>query len=979
MFALLLAAPAAHAAADGWTPYDRPADYGTVTDSDVQIVMRDGTVLVADVTRPDKPGSYPVIVTQTPYNKNGVINIALGGTNSYFAQRGYATVTVDVRGTGGSQGVWDSFGDAEQRDGPEIVAWAAKQAWSDGKVGLYGPSYMAINQLFTAAQKPPALKAIFPIVPSADVYRDIVFTGGAINVSFIPIWLGLVTATSMTPPAYATSGDPDDLVRAITALASHVAGIGGFQATTVLGGLSGGDAAFDGAFWKQRSPIEVLDRIDVPAFVVGGHHDLFQRGEPLVYERLRDRVPARLLMGPWNHLTGSTGAGLPRDGVPPLPQIALRWFDHWLQGRDTKIDAIPKVTQYVYGDERYETQPDWPDPRLTPTKRYLRGGGSLSGDAPAAAEAPQSFTQHPLSGICTQSTSQWTAGILDALPCTSDNRPNEALGEAVYTTPPLGEDLQLSGPVLANLWLTTTARDAAVTLRLTDVDPTGRSSELSAGWLAASFRAVDGDRSRRVRGQMLQPWHPFTRASVLPVPAGEPIELAVEVFPVRAAIKRGHRLRVTVGPSDFPHQIPPLPQLAGGLLGQVKILTEPGHASSLTLPGLGECERVKAAAKKKAKANKKKKRKAKPRRKAAAKRKPASASAQAQGGEAAQAQARQAQAEGRSRVQAAGGAAVGPRRLARHAGRHVLGPRLAPVAVIGAAVEPGAEAAADLAGDRHVDDAPRPLVMPAPGGERLARGEHLGAAEVGRAAERLALDQLRHTHRHLGGGDRLGLHRQRQRRDRPAAHATQRHLDQLMELGGAEDRVRPAGGEDRLLAGELALVVAERDPVDADDRDVEQMAGIGGGPQQLLGLGQVGLAAARAGLRRRVDDQLRPGGGRRDALARAQIALVRACARAPRQHPHLVVAPAQELHDLAAEDAAAAGDEDHAHTASASSIGVSPDSRSNALPIVSSRARTAASTAATSARGILPRSSSGAMRTAPVGASSVRPPGRTTV
>ncbi|HEY8589804.1 MAG TPA: CocE/NonD family hydrolase C-terminal non-catalytic domain-containing protein, partial [Naasia sp.] len=161
--------------------------------------------------------------------------------------------------------------------------------------------------------------------------------------------------------------------------------------------------------------------------------------------------------------------------------------------------------------------------------------------------------------------------------------------EAVYTTPPLEQELDLSGPVLANLWVRTTARDAAVTVRVTQVAPDGASTELSTGWLAASFRAVDGSRSRVVDGQLLQPWHPFTRESVLPVVPGVPSELAVEVFPLRARIPAGHRLRVTVGPADFPHQLPPAPALLGRLGGRVEVLTDPVHRSYVALPELGDC------------------------------------------------------------------------------------------------------------------------------------------------------------------------------------------------------------------------------------------------------------------------------------------------------------------------------------------------------------------------------------------------------
>src|SRR4051794_8535933 len=406
-----LTVPAA-AHADGWTSYDRPAQFATVTDKDVPITMSDGVTLYSDVIRPDKPGRYPVMVEQTPYNKNVVDGSTSFGDNTYFAQRGYVVVIVDVRGTGSSEGQWQSFDDREQRDGFDVVQWAASQPWSDGKVGLFGPSYMGLNQLLTAAQHPRGLRAIFPVVPMADGYRDITYTGGQLNTAFIPFWLGLVTGTSLVPPEYALDGNPADLVRAVTELAAHAAGVGGFQLSAVLNGITGGDLTYDGPYWKTRSPIEVLAKVNVPAFVVGGLHDLFQRGEPLVYERLKNHVNTRLLMGPWTHVDGSVGSGLPGNGVPEsLSQIELRWFDHYLKGMKTGIGSIPKVTQWAWGDNRFETQRDWPDPHLAPTRQYLRAGKALSPRKPSTDEPSDQFVQNPVAGICTESTTQWTAGL----------------------------------------------------------------------------------------------------------------------------------------------------------------------------------------------------------------------------------------------------------------------------------------------------------------------------------------------------------------------------------------------------------------------------------------------------------------------------------------------------------------------------------------------------------------------------------------
>lgn len=620
---LLLAAPAPAPAAGAWTPYDRPAQYATVVDSDVPVTMSDGTVLRADVHRPDAPGRFPVLLTQTPYNKVG----PLGAANAYLVERGYVHVVVDVRGTGSSAGQWDSFGPSEQRDGKEMIEWAAAQPWSDGKVGTVGPSYMAITQITAAAQRPKALKAMFTVVPMADGYRDITMSGGQVNTAFIPLWLGLVTGGGLVPPSYAaSSGSPQDIVSSFTTLAQHASGVANFQASTVASSTAGGETAYDGPFWKTRSPLELVDRIEVPDFVVGGLHDIFQRGEPLVYERLKNNVDSRLLMGPWTHLTGSGGDGLADHGLPSLEQIQLRWFDHYLKGMDTKVNEIPRVTQYTWGLETYETQPDWPHPRLDPSRLYLRGGGGLTADRPASGEAASTFVQNPLSGICSQSTSQWTAGITEPMPCTTDNRLNEA-GELTFTTPPMAEDLRVNGPLLANLWLSTTASDAVVSVRVTDVAPDGKSTEISGGWLAGSFRAIDRSRSRYVRGELIQPWHPFTRESVLPVKAGEPIELAVEVFPTNAVIRKGHALRIAVGGGDFPHSLPPVPQAANALAGVVSLLHDAEHPSSLTLPTIGDscvvplpAKDTRAATRKKAKKNKRKGSKRRPgkRRKAAA-------------------------------------------------------------------------------------------------------------------------------------------------------------------------------------------------------------------------------------------------------------------------------------------------------------------------------------------------------------------------
>src|SRR5579884_1566832 len=225
--AVLAAAPAAQA----WSPPPAVAT-SVVKTANVPVQMSDGTVLYVDVIRPADaggnplPGRLPVLLTQTPYNKN---TPSLNFEDDYLVEHGYVQVIADVRGTGSSEGTWDSFGAREQRDGYELAEWTRTQPWSNGSIGLHGTSYGAINQFLTAEQQPPGVKAAFPIVPMSDAYRDVTFGGGESDTSFIPSWLGLVTGLGMLPPTYT----PNDPVEAARVLVEHTGGALSFQGQQV--------------------------------------------------------------------------------------------------------------------------------------------------------------------------------------------------------------------------------------------------------------------------------------------------------------------------------------------------------------------------------------------------------------------------------------------------------------------------------------------------------------------------------------------------------------------------------------------------------------------------------------------------------------------------------------------------------------------------------------------------------------------------
>ena len=577
-----------------WQDYDPPMLHEGMTTLPTQfITMRDGVKLAVSVTLPADAsgqavaGKFPVVLVQTSYNlSTGQYVAAIGGADPYIVRHGYATVVVDVRGTGNSQGTWDAFGEDEQADYGEVVDWVTSQAWSDGRIGLFGVSYLGITSVLTAELQKPAVKAAFPIVPIGDGYRDIVFTGGQVNPTFIPIWMGLVTGLGALDFG-ALQADP---AMGLQTLVEHLVGaLVGFQVPTILKALLGDEeTAFDSDFWRIRSPLERARQINVPTFVVGGLNDLFQRSEPLWFERLKGRVPTKLLIGPWTHIgtAGIPSNGLPADGVPPLNHIQLMWFDQYVKGLPVGADKLPNVTQFVTGHGHYVTTTDWPHPAIRAERLFLRGDKSLTATRPAADEAGSTIVQVPIEGLCSQSLSQWTAGGAGLLPfpCFSNDAFNQ-LPSATFSTPVMADDYYINGPMQADIWISTTSLDAGLSVRVSDYDPaTGKSAPLSNGLLTASLRAVDSSRSRFIGGEMIQPWHPFTKTSVLPVKSGEPMLLSVEIFPTSALIAKGHQLRVAIAASNVAQGLMPVPTLLGSAVGAITVHNDSEHPSSVVLP-----------------------------------------------------------------------------------------------------------------------------------------------------------------------------------------------------------------------------------------------------------------------------------------------------------------------------------------------------------------------------------------------------------
>lgn len=602
----LVVAPSAPATAEApWEPGE--ATYDVVTTNDIPVTMPDGRVLRAMIRAPAVKGTstpaegpFPVILVQTPYGKSVGDLSSLGGVDDELVKRGYLGVVVDVAGTGGSEGQSQLFGKQEAEDGAELVRWASELPNSTGKVGLLGGSYLGIDQVFTAAEVGPGspLKAIFPIATASDPYRDLFVAGGIVNMeSSLGLIAGYFGLRTFTPAIERGPNDPLDALR--LGIEHGLAGIP-FELTTGLDVLFQRGRTYDSEYWQERAPQRVLQKVvdnGVAAYLVGGQYDVFQRGEPLLYSGLQNAAAGRsvwepmapgqtadpryqLLTGPWDHGNQGEGADLLRR--------QLQWFDHWLKGVDTGVlDTTTPLHVIEPGGASYDIA-RYPSEQASYERYYLQAGKKLGTDAPTAGTGSDSIIWKPLSLYCQRSLNQWGAGIFRQAYETCKKYPPLATpqpGDVAYDTEPLASDLRLAGPIGLTLRATSNRPETMFIATLQEVAPNGEVTDISAGALLGSARAIDPDKSWTSIGDAYAlPYHPHTKAAEQAVPRGQVTRYDIEIRPAFQTVEKGHSLRLLISSGDTPHLLPPPMKLLSLLGGVYALQRNAAAASFIDLP-----------------------------------------------------------------------------------------------------------------------------------------------------------------------------------------------------------------------------------------------------------------------------------------------------------------------------------------------------------------------------------------------------------
>ena len=466
------------------------------------VPMRDGVRLSVDIYRPDDPELFPGILTITPYDNTGPRDRA-----RWFASRGYVVVLADSRGRYDSGGDWDPFDFNHKTDGYDLVEWIAEQSWSTGSVGMIGGSYLGWTQWWTASQAPPSLKAIAPAVVPADGLLNFPYQEGILVAAPLD-WAAMMagrTAQVVGDAAYTgwTATRQEDFLRTPYIALNELRGLrnSSWFNEWILQNLSTDE------YWRTigyQTP-EVWSNISVPALNLTGWFDAAFPGTAYNYLGMKShgatpeaRRPS-LIIGPWFHgLNDRVVAGI---DYGPEAQIDLdgyitRWFDHFLKGIDNGVTDDPPVYVFVMGPNRWYAEEDWPLPQTVWTDLYLSGGGqanSSRGDGVLSWEPPatgnsDTYTYDP--NDPTPSPYGDHGHIQGAVDASESALRDDVL---VYQTQVLTEPLEVTGPIEATLYASTSARDTDWMVRLVDVGPDGSAMLLAEGIMRARHRDPDNE------------------------------------------------------------------------------------------------------------------------------------------------------------------------------------------------------------------------------------------------------------------------------------------------------------------------------------------------------------------------------------------------------------------------------------------------------------------------------------------------------
>ncbi len=549
-----------------------------------KVLMRDGVNLSADVYLPNAGGRYPALLVRTIYHSKDIRYVKWA---TRFVQAGYAVVLQDCRGRHDSDGVWDPYV-CEVPDSHDTHEWVARQPWCDGSIGTFGVSYPGFTQTCAAPDGSKRLKALVPIASQQDNFGHHRCDGAI-------AWANTVFFANMMGRTMQTEAlnqlDWPALWRRLP-LVGAWDDIG--DCPYFRGVIE--HEAYDN-WWSDYSLRHRYGQVGAPAYFMTGWYDSLLNETLKVFNGWRTQARSeearrltKIIIGPWSHQVAPWGRPQPGfqhgpggefDDTSFGPQAwldivdeHLRWYDARLKGRRTGIDEEPPVRLFIMGANRWRSEDQWPLARTRWTDFYLRAGppadalegqrqqGVLSLERPPGEATPDRFRYDPDDPVPT-----WGAQYqMKDYGGPKDRREVEKRGDVLlYTTAPLEQDFEVTGPVAATIWAASSAVDTDFTAALVDVYPDGKAIILTDGvcrarfrngWRSGPSRSMTGRLSGR-RAELVEgpgPYDALYDPAFKPelMTPGTPYEFHIDMWATSNVFKRGHRIRLEITSSNFP-------------------------------------------------------------------------------------------------------------------------------------------------------------------------------------------------------------------------------------------------------------------------------------------------------------------------------------------------------------------------------------------------------------------------------------------
>ena len=602
-----------------WPPSGGEGPCAVTKETDVPARMRDGVILKADIYRPTTKEPVPVILMRTQYGKTAAqIQPSRFQTPAWFASHCYIVVIQDIRGQYASQGTFYEYAN-DRNDGYDSVEWAAHLPGSNGKVGMYGSSYVGATQWLAATATPPSLKTIVPSNTASDYYDGWTYEDGAFRLGFIENWMMETIVNS----AAVNRGDTK-LAAKLHEEGKDIAKWMQFLPYDQFPPFHPGDAAvapyfFDAIkhssndeYWKTFSIESRYDKVDVPVLAFEGWYDAFLIGALRNFNGVRTkganelaRTNQRIVIGPWEHL----GWGRPDSPVSPrlkaigpvahspVNELMLAWFDHFLKDKENGVSTGPRVDYFEMGENKWHTSTEWPLQNTQYQKWYLASDGhaaSVMGDGALNTTVPGTNSStgagqatgtpettmtnaasdefiydpsNPVPSVGGHSCCSWTTGPQGQFDQSSIEQRSDIL---VYSSQPLTAPLEITGPVTVILYASSSASDTDFTAKLVDVFPDGMAVNLNNGIQATRFRDS------------------LSKSS--PIEPGKIYQYKINVWPTSNLFLPGHRIRLEISSSDFPQFAPnpntgePFGASARWQTAKQSIIHDSEHPSAIILP-----------------------------------------------------------------------------------------------------------------------------------------------------------------------------------------------------------------------------------------------------------------------------------------------------------------------------------------------------------------------------------------------------------